>query len=250
MKKYILIYALLSILMACNLDKEVAQTEDEDDVAGLTTTQLTKAKDLTTKNTAQKIIENEKFSDDEERDSISQEEPHQEPAENFQKLRPQQQLLASLTKGAKVEFAPLDQGVIQEDTTITSNDSIFEISYETRCLNDSLIAQEMYDYGGTNAKSYLISHNYKTDVSISVDGVLKGNKTINKDMFKDKLELAFLEKSILKHPRFVKFNEETNEAVFEFIVGVPNTDWLVLAGVNLNDSGELRIIDIVTSPGM
>ena len=108
----------------------------------------------------------------------------------------------------------------------------------------------MFDYGGTNAKSYLISHNYKTDISITVDGNLKGKKTIDKAMFKNKLEKAFLEKSILKHPRFVKFNEETNEAVFEFIVGVPNTDWLVLAGVNLNDSGNIRIIDIVIPPGL
>ena len=99
-------------------------------------------------------------------------------------------------------------------------------------------------------KAIVISHNYKTDISITVDGNLKGKKTIDKAMFKNKLEKAFLEKSILKHPRFVKFNEETNEAVFEFIVGVPNTDWLVLAGVNLNDSGNIRIIDIVIPPGL
>lgn len=234
--------------MACQLDKESIDSEEDDDVVGLTTTHLTKAKDLGQKNTAQKIVDHEKFKDEKE-DTLASEKPKQKEPKP-KNLRPQQALLKSLTKGAKVEFAPLDQAVIQEDTTILAHDSKFEIAYQTRCLNDSLIAQEMFDYGGTNAKSYLISHNYKTDISITVDGALKGKKTINKEMFKNKLEKAFLEKSILKHPRFVKFNEETNEAVFEFIVGVPNTDWLVLAGVNMNDAGNVRIIDIVIPPGL
>ena len=142
---------MLPFMVACNLDREDTGSEEEEDVVGLTTTQLTTAKDLSSKNTAQKVVENEKFAE-EGTDTLVQEEPKEKII--TKQLRPQEQLLESLTKGAKVEFAPLDMEVIQEDTTILSNDSTFEISYQTRCINDSLIAQEMFDYGGTNAKSY------------------------------------------------------------------------------------------------
>ena len=142
MKNIILIYtiALLPVMVACNLDREDTDSEEDEDVVGLTTTQLTKAKDLSNKNTAQKVVENEKF-EEEDTDTLTQEEPAQEKIITKQ-LRPQEQLLESLTKGAKVEFAPLDMEVIEEDTTILSNDFTFEISYQTRCINDSLIAQE------------------------------------------------------------------------------------------------------------
>lgn len=160
-------------------------------------------------------------------------------------LSPQQRLINSLDKAAKIEYAGLDNQVIKNDTLIEAHNNQYEISYETRCMNDSLIAQVMYDYGGTNSKSYLISHNYKTDIAIKVDGILKGNKAIRKEMFNGKLDQEFLERSILKHPQFVRFDPEKNEAIFEFIVGIPNTDWLVLAGVNLSEDGEIRIIDIM-----
>ncbi|NJL11626.1 MAG: DUF4738 domain-containing protein [Microscillaceae bacterium] len=72
-----------------------------------------------------------------------------------------------------------------------------------------------------------------------------GQQLIKKEIFKGQLDPGFLAKSILKHPQFVRFDEEKNEAIFEFIIGIPNTDWLVIAGVNLNERGKVRVIDIV-----
>ncbi len=158
-------------------------------------------------------------------------------------------LMASLDQTLMIEYLAPDYSSIAEDTAIQAKDGLFEISYNTSCLNDSLVAQEMYDYGGTNAKSYLISHNYSTEISIKVDGILTGNKTIRKELFLDLLDKEFLERSILKHPQFVRFDKASNEAVFEFIVGIPNTDWLVLAGINLGKQGQIRVIDVMT-PGL
>ncbi|GAB4396150.1 MAG: hypothetical protein OHK0053_09490 [Microscillaceae bacterium] len=160
-------------------------------------------------------------------------------------LSPIEALLQSLEGGRKIEFAPLDLQVMREDTLIKARSGIFEISFATACLNDSLIAQEMFDYGGTNTKSYLISHNYNTNIAIKKDGRTLGQQLIKKEIFKGQLDPVFLAKSILKHPQFVRFDEEKNEAIFEFIIGIPNTDWLVIAGVNLNDQGKVRVIDIV-----
>ena len=54
----------------------------------------------------------------------------------------------------------------------------------------------------------------------------------------------FLDNAIIKHPQFIRFDEEKNEAVFQFLVGIPATDYVVLAGVNLSPRGDIRIIDI------
>ncbi|MDX2305411.1 MAG: hypothetical protein NW226_21550 [Microscillaceae bacterium] len=241
MKNYLLVLICLPLLLGCETEQESLDRQKKDQVAGLNNTPSNTHKN--NKQSSQKSQLNQTH----EKDSVKKTKTEQSESG---KLRPQLRLLQSLSKGSKIEFAPLDLQVIKEDTTILSKEIKFEIFYATSCLNDSLIAQEMYDYGRTNTKSYLISHNYKTELSIKVDGVLKGNKIIHKDLFINKLDRNFLDKSILKHPRFVKFNEETNEAVFEFIVGVPNTDWLVLAGINLNDAGNIRIIDIVMPPGL
>ncbi len=160
-------------------------------------------------------------------------------------LSPQQQLLQSIPKNIKVEFAPLDYNIIKNDTTIEISTGRFEIEYLTKSLNDSLIAQEMFDYGSSNAKSFLISHNYQTNILMRKNGQLVGAKTVEKALFEDKLDKEFLQKSIIKHPEFVEFDREKNEAIFKFIIGVPNTDWLVFAAINLNDSGKLRIIEIL-----
>ncbi len=188
-------------------------------------------------------------------DEISQEDPSDskmdkktevssETTQDLTEMDPQAKLLKSLDPKVKVEFAQPDLLVIQEDTVITSQNHKFEISYKTSCLNDSLIAQEMYDYGGTNAISYLISHNYQTQIAIKVDGQLTSDQTIHKNIFQNSMDPEFLDRSIIKHPQFMGFDDEHQEAIFEFIVGIPNTDWLVLAGVNMDKSGKVRIIDV------
>lgn len=164
-------------------------------------------------------------------------------------LSSHEQLLQTLDQSLKIEYADLDLNRIESDTVILANNHEFRVNYVTSCLNDSLVAQEMYDYGGTNAKSYLISHNYRTDVRIEVDGKLTGGQAIDKHIFSGELDEEFLAHSIIKHPEFVEFDKETNEAIFRFMVGVPNTDWLILAGVNMNQDGKVRIIDIQT-PGL
>jgi hypothetical protein len=156
-----------------------------------------------------------------------------------------QKLLQTLDKKAKIEYAPKDYSVIKNDTVVKTKNGNYQFSYATLCLNDSLIAQEMVDYAQRQSKSYLISHNYQTNISIQLNGIPTARKLIQKDLFKGKLDQDFLEKSIIKHPNFVRFDEERNEAIFEFMVGVPNTDWLIIAGVNLNSQGAVRIIDIM-----
>lgn len=160
-------------------------------------------------------------------------------------IRPQQKLLQSIPKGVKIEFAAPDFSLLEDDTLIVAKSGRFEIKYLTQSLNDSLVAQAMYDYSGTNAKSYLISHNYRTSISMKKNGKLVGAKAVEKELFKGKVDPDFLEKSIIKHPEFVRFDEEKNEAIFKFMMGVPNTDWLVFAAINLNDQGKLRIIEIL-----
>ena len=154
-------------------------------------------------------------------------------------------LMKKLDRKLKIEFVTPDFTIIKDDTLFKSKEKTFEVSYITSCLNDSLIAQEMFDYGGTNKKSYLISHNYQTNIAIKVNGKLTGRKTIEKYLFEGKLDKEFLEKSIIKHPQFVRFDESNNEAIFEFLVGVPHTDWVIVAGINLDQQGIVRVIDIM-----
>ncbi|TAH30610.1 MAG: DUF4738 domain-containing protein [Cytophagales bacterium] len=152
-------------------------------------------------------------------------------------------LYQELIKKGNVEFAPIDNQVISQDTSFKVKQDLYEINFATACLNDSLVAQEMSDF--TSKKSFILAHNYETDISFTINGKPSTKKTIHKELFKNKLENAFLQKSIIKHPQFVKFDEAKNEAIFEFIIGVPNTDWLVIAAVNLNPQGNIRIVDIM-----
>lgn len=163
-------------------------------------------------------------------------------------LSPKERLLSRLEKDAKIQYAQPDYQVLENDTIIQSKDQVFEIKYTTACLNDSLVAQELIDIDH-KSKFYLISHNYSTSIAIKVNGKHSPKKTIRKEIFAGKLDLDFLNKSIIKHPAFVRFDDQSNEAVFSFMIGVPNTDWLVLAGINMNQTGEIRVIDVV-SPEM
>ena len=155
-----------------------------------------------------------------------------------------QNLLARLGKNAKIEFMELDKEIIQNDTLVQTRSGNYKISYKTACLNDSLVAQEMFNYGDAYNKSYRVLHNYETNIAMQHNGQPSGSKVINKDIFLDKLGKEFLDIAIIKHPEFVRFDEEKNEAVFQFLVGVPATDWVVLAGVNLTPQGNIRVINV------
>jgi hypothetical protein len=152
-------------------------------------------------------------------------------------------LFQELSKKGSVQYAPIDNQVISQDTSFKIKQDFYELNFATACLNDSLVAQEMSDFAQN--KTFILAHNYETDISFKVNGRATSKKTIHKYLFKNKLEKEFLEKSIIKHPQFVKFDEAKNEAIFEFIIGVPNTDWLVIAAVNLTPQGSVRIIDIM-----
>ncbi len=161
------------------------------------------------------------------------------------KLSKTQELLAKFSKDkdTKIQYAPLDNQIISSDTLFKVKNNLYELNYATSCVNDSLIAQEMSDI--QQRKLVIFSHNYQTDIAFKVNGQSTTKKTIKKDLFLNKIERDFLEKSIIKHPQFVRFDEAKNEAIFEFIIGVPNTDWLVIAAVNLSPQGNFRIIDIM-----
>ncbi len=244
MKKVtILLFILFTTLTACTSDDEKTEEEvikkdssySQNDTVNYRQTNQIKGKQDSSK-TAQ-------FT---KKDSSKEDKPTEKKlTQPLTTLSPQQKLLKSIPEGIKVEFAAPDFSIIQDDTLILAKSGTFEINYLTQSLNDSLIAQEMYDYGGTNAKSYLISHNYITNIAMRKNGKLVGAKSVQKQMFKGKVDADFLEKSIIKHPEFVRFDEEKNEAIFKFMMGVPNTDWLVFAAINLNDKGTLRIIEIL-----
>lgn len=242
MRNYILTYSILLLssiitFSACTSDKKQDNEEGEEKVPTLLSKNDDKNND---------IFKSSKKTSNE--DKISEKEFKDEEANN-KLMSPQMRLLSKLDKNAKIEFVDPDYAIIQNDTLIKSDENIFEISYTTACLNDSLIAQEMYDFGRTNKKNYLISHNYKTNVAVKVNGKVTGTREIKKELFLNQVDKDFLEKSIIKHPEFVRFDENKKEAVFEFMVGVPNTDWLVIAGINMQQDGKLRIIEII-APGM
>jgi hypothetical protein len=157
---------------------------------------------------------------------------------------PVQTLLARLGKDAKVEYSELDKEILRNDTLVRTKHGDYKIDYTTACLNDSLVALEMYNYETGYSKSYRLLHNYQTSINMLHNGKPSGSRIISKDVFKDKMQPDFLDKAIIKHPQFVRFDEDKNEAVFQFLVGVPATDYVVLAGVNLSPRGEIRIIQV------
>lgn len=235
---FIIIFLLMFSLSACTQDtteQEEPISTEEDSTQKLQTQQGQAGQKSQKKDSS--LIKTTSNGDDNNEEKVKKEKEIV--------LSPQQKLLQSIPKGIKVEFAPPDFNILKDDTTIQIPTGRFEIEYLTKSLNDSLIAQEMFDYGSSNAKSFLISHNYQTNIFMKKNGQLVGAKTVDKALFKGKLDKEFLEKSIIKHPEFVEFDQEKNEAIFKFIIGVPNTDWLVFAAINLNDSGKLRIIEIL-----
>ncbi len=66
-------------------------------------------------------------------------------------------------------------------------------------------------------------------------------KSIRKDFFESEVDKDFLNKSILKHPDLINFNKDNNEIILSFMVGVPSTDWLVIAKVSVNQNGDIRL---------
>ena len=149
-----------------------------------------------------------------------------------------------LKGSAQLEYAQKDYSILQEDTTITVNDNAFKINYKTVCLNDEGVAQEVIAMDGRSHRTYLISHNYTTEVSVVLNGKQTGKDIIRKEIFKGHLNADFLRKSIIKHPQFLKFNEDNAEAVFSFLVGVPHTDWVALATVGVGQFGKSRVIKV------
>lgn len=149
-----------------------------------------------------------------------------------------------LKGSAQLEYAKKDYNVLREDTTITIENNAFIIQYKTSCLNDQGVAQEVIPMDGRDHRTYLISHNYKTEVLVTLNGKPTGKDIIQKDLFKGHLNADFLRKSIIKHPQFVKFNEDNAEAIFSFMVGVPHTDWIALATVGVGQFGKSRVIKI------
>lgn len=233
--------SILYLLGACSSDQE----QSKDEVSAELTVQLddtSRSVNQPVKQTQNDIIEYEK------ENTTKTPKVVKNPEKRFKEkeaLSPQAKLVQSLDKNASISFASPDYAITRDDTLIKTEKDVFEIEYITSCLNDSLVPQEMYDYGRSNKKSYLISHNYRTNILVKVNGRATGKREIQKALFANQVDKEFLQKSIIKHPQFVRFDEATNEAVFEFMIGVPNTDWLVIAGVNLNSNGTLRIIDII-----
>lgn len=149
-----------------------------------------------------------------------------------------------LKGSAQLEYAKKDFKVLREDTTITIDNNAFVIQFQTTCLNDGGVAQEVIPMDGRDHRTYLISHNYKTEVSVMLNGKSTGKDVIQKDLFKGHLNADFLRKSIIRHPQFVKFNEDNAEAIFSFMVGVPHTDWVALATVGVGQFGKSRVIKV------
>lgn len=226
-----IIYVLIFFLSACFGEKDTLKNEPKENTPAVLPTANQKSKNIAHKQN--------------EQDSTSEKTVLVDNQTKSKELTPHQKLIAGLEKNLKIEYSPNDYEILKNDTSFYINQKKYQISYATGCLNDSLIAQEMLDYALQQRKSYLISHNYQTNISIKVNGITTGSKLIKKEMFKGKIDQNFLEKSIIKHPNFIRFDMEKNEAIFEFMVGVPNTDWLVIAGVNLNYQGGVRIINIM-----
>ncbi len=234
MKKNITLclYLVLNfVIIACQSDKEsLSQKNDKSGNVANNKNNTTEKNDTNTTNLKKENKEN-----------ATKENEENATKENFVSLA--KKLYQELIKKGEVQFAPIDNQVISQDTSFKIKQDVYAINFATACLNDSLVAQEMADF--TAKKSFILAHNYETDISFTINGKPSSKKTIHKELFKNKLEKAFLQKSIIKHPQFVKFDEAKNEAIFEFIIGVPNTDWLVIAAVNLNPQGTVRIVDIM-----
>ncbi|TAF66043.1 MAG: DUF4738 domain-containing protein [Cytophagales bacterium] len=149
--------------------------------------------------------------------------------------------LPQQTRSVRMEVAPLDYVVVHNDTIF--ND--LEISFSTICLNDKGIEQDVFFYENNIAhKSTLLTHNYSTLIEFRRGGKVIAKAQIYKDLFYDKLEKSFVEKSVLKHPDLVHYDAQKQEATFQFVIGIPSTDWLVVARMSINSLGQKQILGI------
>lgn len=156
---------------------------------------------------------------------------------------PLEELLAN--ENAVIEYAPFDDKVITNDTTVTFDGEEYQLSYETSCLNDKRVVQQLFVLDDTNTGNrYLVTHNYKTIITIEKDGQTLVKHTIVKDLFESKVDTEFLQKSILTHPDIMDIDEEKQLIKFAFMIGIPSTDWLVVATLDLNRAGNLNILSV------
>lgn len=234
MKRILQIIVCLTLLSACSSSQQQEHAEINKDQ--LTSQNIAKNKGKADGNTAR---------DAEEGSANTPKDANKEQTEGKNKLSAVQKLLARLGKNVKVEYSELDREVVHNDTLVRTSSGDYRFTYKTACLNDSLVAQEMFNYGEAYNKSYRLLHNYETSIVMRHNGQPSGSKIISKDLFQNKMPKEFLENSIIKHPQFVRFDEEKNEAIFQFLVGIPATDYVILAGVNLSPRGDVRIIDVV-----
>lgn len=141
----------------------------------------------------------------------------------------------------KVEFAPNDPEILQDNIKI---DESTAINVKTYSLNDSLLVQELYNFEeGKQEKIYLITHNYETEISILKEGENQKVK-VSKSLLKEKIDEQFLKHSIIKHPRLIEYQSENQESLFEMMVGVPNTDSLVIVKFTVDSLGKTEVIEI------
>lgn len=158
-------------------------------------------------------------------------------------LDPIEELLAN--ENAIIEYAPFDDKVIENDTTVVFEGEEYQLSYQTSCLNDKRVVQQLFVLDDTQTGNrYLVTHNYKTIITIEKDGQTLVKHTIVKDLFESKVDNEFLEKSILTHPDIMEINEEKQLIKFAFMIGIPSTDWLVVATLDMNREGNLNILSV------
>lgn len=243
MRKSLLLISIAIWFGACNSqkdNKEQAQTNKKNEKKILLAEAKVTPEKKETKTPPQQVKEAPKTTKD---DGYLVEHPEKKDVKG-QKNRLTAIERLKLKGSAQLEYAKKDFSILQEDTTITINDNAFKFNYKTVCLNDEGVAQEVIAMDGRSHRTYLISHNYKTEVSVTLNGKQTGKDIIRKEMFKGHLNADFLRKSIIKHPQFVKFNEDNAEAVFSFLVGVPHTDWVALATVGIGQFGRSRVIKV------
>lgn len=246
MRKILLFFSLIIWLGACT-----SSTQEENNKQAQTQIKPTDKKQLAEASVVPQKDKTEKLPQTiKEAPKTNQEEDYlvEHPEKKDVKTQKKNNLTAierlKLKGSAQLEYAPNDFNILKEDTTVTIEDKAFKIQYKTVCMNDKAVAQEVIAMDGRSHRTYLISHNYTTEVLVTLNGKPTGKDVIRKDIFKGHLDADFLRKSIIKHPQFIKFNEDNAEAVFSFLVGVPHTDWVALATVGVGQFGKSRVIKV------
>lgn len=241
MRKFLLLISLTIWLGACNSqqdNKEQAlKTNKEENKQLLEEASIIKKNE--TQKPPQKVKEAPKTKENE---GYMVEHPEKKDVQLKNRMTAIERL--KLKGSAQLEYADNDYNILKEDTIINIEENAFIIRYKTSCLNDKGVAQEVIAMDGRSHRTYLISHNYKTEVSVTLNGKPTGKDIIQKELFKGHLNADFLRKSIIRHPQFLRFNEDNAEAIFSFLVGVPHTDWVALATVGVGQFGKSRVIKV------